>query len=177
MAMIECWECGSEVSDTAKSCPSCGAKKKKNELNLSERPLVDKLFFLQTAIILLILIVFIVPTHYSEFYYGERKVGAIELLFGGTKLKVYSEYWFMLFALILSFAFNLKGYIRKTLPSIVPNLFFVLTSVGVLFLELEQLKGISVLIGQTISSWTTFLGSILIVIIHFKKKALIQEST
>tara|TARA_Y100000766_G_C18447994_1_gene384570 strand:- start:209 stop:496 length:288 start_codon:yes stop_codon:yes gene_type:complete len=30
MALIKCWECGKQISDTAASCPSCGAAKKTN---------------------------------------------------------------------------------------------------------------------------------------------------
>ena len=26
MALIKCWECGKDISDTAKKCPNCGAK-------------------------------------------------------------------------------------------------------------------------------------------------------
>lgn len=26
MALIECWECGEEVSDSADRCPNCGAR-------------------------------------------------------------------------------------------------------------------------------------------------------
>ena len=32
MALIKCHECGKEISDTAKNCPHCGAKKKNKTL-------------------------------------------------------------------------------------------------------------------------------------------------
>ena len=31
MALIKCWECGKQISDTAAACPSCGAAKKVDE--------------------------------------------------------------------------------------------------------------------------------------------------
>lgn len=34
MSMVKCKECGKEISSTAKTCPNCGAKKKKEGLGL-----------------------------------------------------------------------------------------------------------------------------------------------
>lgn len=31
MALIECWECGEEVSDHAEKCPNCGAQHPESE--------------------------------------------------------------------------------------------------------------------------------------------------
>jgi len=35
MAMVKCKECGKEISDTAKACPHCGAKRISKNINLA----------------------------------------------------------------------------------------------------------------------------------------------
>lgn len=32
MALVKCWECGKEISDTAASCPHCGAAQRRDGL-------------------------------------------------------------------------------------------------------------------------------------------------
>ena len=53
MALINCKECGKEISDTAKSCPNCGAKTKK-EIFKNKR-----IFFIGTPVLLIVLLVII----------------------------------------------------------------------------------------------------------------------
>ena len=38
MAIIACWECGGDVSDSAAACPHCGAPAKKEQPETGERP-------------------------------------------------------------------------------------------------------------------------------------------
>ena len=39
MALIACWECGGEVSDSAAACPHCGAPAKKEQPRAGEQPM------------------------------------------------------------------------------------------------------------------------------------------
>lgn len=42
MALIECWECGNEISSTAPRCPHCGAaQKREDEEAATEKPSVE----------------------------------------------------------------------------------------------------------------------------------------
>ena len=38
MALIECWECKAQVSDTAATCPHCGAARKATVVRVEEQP-------------------------------------------------------------------------------------------------------------------------------------------
>ncbi|MBT5469953.1 MAG: zinc ribbon domain-containing protein [Nitrospina sp.] len=48
MALIECWECGKQISDTAAECPQCGAYKKyfKDVLPWQQKPLAMKIWII-----------------------------------------------------------------------------------------------------------------------------------
>lgn len=53
MAMMNCPECGREVSDKAKSCPNCGTpiKKLKNALSVWEKAIIITIVFTVVAVI------------------------------------------------------------------------------------------------------------------------------
>jgi hypothetical protein len=58
MALIKCWECEKEISNSAKSCPSCGAKSKVK--NTSSSPLI-------ILLPIIIISIFLVKDYTDEF--------------------------------------------------------------------------------------------------------------
>lgn len=57
MALIDCWECGKQISDKAKQCPNCGAKKKSN---------IGKLFLLLIVVGVAIIAISTINTKPSQ---------------------------------------------------------------------------------------------------------------
>ena len=52
MALVKCHECGNQVSDTAKTCPSCGAKVQRKSKKSGISPQGKVVFFLAFIVLL-----------------------------------------------------------------------------------------------------------------------------
>lgn len=73
MAMIHCYECGEKISESAKSCPKCGAEQKHNLVSSQKNKTTAGLFAL-----------FLGGIGIHKFYLGKTGLGFVYLIFFWT---------------------------------------------------------------------------------------------